>query len=108
MEKNSVFRRRFLRAYWRVREYNADQQRVADEIIIGPIPESIWQTHPQPPITPELPPQPAGLMNGAFIAHEIAERVKQPVKEPHIINLTLLPVNDADREYLDHFLGRRL
>lgn len=31
-------------------------------------------------------------MNGAFIAHEIAERVKQPVKEPHIINLTLLPV----------------
>lgn len=39
-------------------------------------------------------------MNGAFIAHEIAERVKQPVKEPHIINLTLLPVNDADREYL--------
>ncbi|ECB4657767.1 hydrogenase-1 operon protein HyaF2 [Salmonella enterica subsp. enterica serovar Fulica] len=90
---------------WRVREYNADQQRVADEIIIGPIPESIWQTHPQPPITPELPPQPAGLMNGAFIAHEIAERVKQPVKEPHIINLTLLPVNDADREYLDHFLG---
>ncbi|MCP0024824.1 hydrogenase expression/formation protein, partial [Salmonella enterica subsp. enterica serovar Montevideo] len=90
---------------WRVREYNADQQRVADEIIIGPIPESIWQTHPQPTITPELPPQPAGLMNGAFIAHEIAERVKQPVKEPHIINLTLLPVNDADREYLDHFLG---
>ncbi|ECZ0087151.1 hydrogenase expression/formation protein, partial [Salmonella enterica subsp. enterica] len=88
---------------WRVREYNADQQRVADEIIIGPIPESIWQTHPQPPITPELPPQPAGLMNGAFIAHEIAERVKQPVKEPHIINLTLLPVNDADREYLEHF-----
>lgn len=70
---------------WRVRKYNADQQRVADEIIIGPIPESIWQTHPQPPITPELPPQPAGLMNGAFIAHEIAERVKQPVKEPHII-----------------------
>lgn len=90
---------------WRVREYNADQQRVADQIIIGPIPESIWQTHPQPPITPELPPQQAGLMNGAFIAHEIAERVKQPVKEPHIINLTLLPVNDADREYLDHFLG---
>ncbi|WP_348225940.1 hydrogenase expression/formation C-terminal domain-containing protein, partial [Salmonella enterica] len=44
-------------------------------------------------------------MKGAFIAHEIAERVKQPVKERDIINLTLLPVKDADREYLDHFLG---
>lgn len=26
---------------WRVREYNADQQRVADEIIIGPIGEHL-------------------------------------------------------------------
>ncbi|QUJ02219.1 hypothetical protein KCP75_07695 [Salmonella enterica subsp. enterica] len=48
---------------WRVRrEYNADQQRVADEIIIGPIPgekASGQRRHPQPPITLELPPQPA-------------------------------------------------
>ncbi|MGL4859849.1 MAG: hydrogenase expression/formation C-terminal domain-containing protein [Enterobacteriaceae bacterium] len=90
---------------WRLHHYNEQHQLVSDQIAICPVPVSLWQQQATDE-RPDLPTQDQQeLMNGAFIAREILFRLQQNPPEQHVINLTLLPLSDHDREYLGEFLG---
>ncbi len=52
-----------------------------------------------------LPPPVAGLMNGLPLAHELLAHVRDPALQPHSINLTQLPLSEADRLFLARLCG---
>lgn len=92
---------------WRVRDYASGQRLLADRIEVCPVPCCVWQlrqsAHTAGNIS--LPDELPGMMNGRFIAHEVRARLQQTPVEPHVINLTLLPMNETDIRYLHQFLG---
>ncbi|WP_411900481.1 hydrogenase expression/formation C-terminal domain-containing protein, partial [Salmonella enterica] len=47
-----------------------------------------------------LPPPVAGLMNGLPLANELLAHVRDAALQPHSINLTQLPLSEADRLFL--------
>ncbi|MGQ7147070.1 hydrogenase expression/formation C-terminal domain-containing protein, partial [Escherichia sp. SS-MK2] len=52
-----------------------------------------------------LPPPIDGLMNGLPLAHELLAHVRNPDAQPHSINLTQLPISEADRLFLSRLCG---
>jgi hydrogenase-1 operon protein HyaF len=51
---------------------------------------------------------PAGAMNGPALLTEVTDHIqgRRPGDPTHVINLSLLPLSDADVEFLDDALGR--
>ena len=44
-------------------------------------------------------------MNGLPLAHELLAHVRNPDTQPHSINLTQLPISEADRLFLSRLCG---
>jgi hydrogenase-1 operon protein HyaF len=44
-------------------------------------------------------------MNGLTLAQELLAHVRDPALQPHSINLTQLPISDADRLFLARLCG---
>ncbi|EAA9396751.1 hydrogenase expression/formation protein, partial [Salmonella enterica] len=73
----------------------------------GSAPLTLWQaaTADTLPDDSLLPPPVAGLMNGLPLAHELLAHVRDPALQPHSINLTQLPLSEADRLFLARLCG---
>lgn len=93
---------------WRVQGWRDDRSIAIDEVDTGPFPRRVMAllaAH-QSARPPEMA-APAGIMNGASLLHEVRERASAlaPGDPVHVVNLTLLPVNDQDLAYLQAQLG---
>lgn len=95
---------------WRVLEVAEDGRIVVDRLETGTIPAVLTETMRQT-ATAELPapPYPEGCMNAPALVEEIRLQAAawQAGDAPHVINLTLLPVSDADLDTLYGWLGHR-
>ena len=97
-------------ALWRVLEEGADGRIVADRLEASPVPAELYaamRATTLPALTP--PPLAAGMMNGEALLAEIQQQSARHVagQPAHVINLTLLPVSEADLDYLYGALGHR-
>lgn len=83
---------------WRVRHLH-NRRLLTDRLEAGSAPLTLWQvaTADTLPDDALLPPPVAGLMNGLPLAHELLAHVRDPAMQPHSINLTQLPLSEADR-----------
>lgn len=97
-------------ALWRVLEEGEDGRIVADRLVAGPVPVELYAamratTLPELSLPPLLP----NMMNGEALLAEVHQQAAryQSGKLAHVINLTLLPVTDADLDYLYGALGHR-
>jgi len=95
---------------WRVLKVADDGPIVADYLETGAIPGVLVDTMERVTTT-ELPAPdyPVGVMNAPALVEEIRQQAAawQPGSAAHVINLTLLPVSDADLETLYAWLGHR-
>lgn len=95
---------------WRVLKVADDGAMMVDRLETGAIPEVLTDAM-QRTATGELPAPdyPAGCMNAQALVEEIRMQAAayKPGQLPHIINLTLLPVSDADLDTLYGWLGHR-
>lgn len=95
---------------WRVLEMADDGRIVVDRLETGAIPAVLTDTMRQT-ATADLPapPYPEGCMNAPALVEEIRQQAAawQAGDAPHVINLTLLPVSDADLDTLYGWLGHR-
>ncbi|MCT7474786.1 hydrogenase expression/formation protein [Escherichia coli] len=74
----------------------------------GCAPLALWQAATQNllPTDSLLLPPIDGLMNGLPLAHELLAHVRNPLDaQPHSINLTQLPISEADRLFLSRLCG---
>ncbi len=97
-------------ALWRVLEEGADGRIVADRLEASPVPAELYagmRATTLPALTP--PPLTAGMMNGEALLAEVQQQSARHVsgQAAHVINLTLLPVSEADLDYLYGALGHR-
>lgn len=97
-------------ALWRVLEEGADGRIVADRLEASPVPAELYaamRATTLPALTP--PPLTAGMMNGEALLAEVQQQSARHVsgQPAHVINLTLLPVSEADLDYLYGALGHR-
>jgi hydrogenase-1 operon protein HyaF len=79
-----------------------------DRVEAGPFPGAILDAWAAAPVAvPATPAIAAGLMNGAALLHEVLDQARslRPGDPAHVVNLSLLPVNDADLAYLQAGLG---
>ncbi len=83
---------------WRVRRRRGEKL-LEDKLEAGCAPLALWQAATQNllPTDSLLPPPIDGLMNGLPLAHELLAHVRNPDAQPHSINLTQLPISEADR-----------
>ena len=95
---------------WRVLQVADDGAMVVDRLETGDIPAPLTETM-LVTATADLPPPdyPVGCMNAQALVEEIRMQAAawQPGDAAHIINLTLLPVSDADLDTLYSWLGHR-
>ncbi len=91
---------------WRVRRRHGEQL-LEDKLEAGCAPLALWQAATQNvlPTDSLLPPPIDGLMNGLPLAHELLAHVRNPDAQPHSINLTQLPISEADRLFLSRLCG---
>lgn len=91
---------------WRVRHLH-NRRLLTDRLEAGSAPLTLWQaaTADTLPDDSLLPPPVAGLMNGLPLAHELLAHVRDPALQPHSINLTQLPLSEADRLFLARLCG---
>lgn len=98
---------------WRVRSYSADEisgenTLLHDELEIAGIPAAVRQRAARDTSTDfaigELP---SGLMNAPALLGELAAQLAQRSDDspPHIVNLTLLPMQPEDLQVVDAWLG---
>lgn len=95
---------------WRVLEMADDGRIVVDRLETGAIPAVLTDTMRQTATTDlPAPPYPEGCMNAPALVEEIRQQAAawQAGDAPHVINLTLLPVSDADLDTLYGWLGHR-
>lgn len=97
-------------ALWRVLEEGVDGRIVADRLEASPVPAELYaamRATTLPALTP--PPLTAGMMNGEALLAEVQQQSARHVagQPAHVINLTLLPVSEADLDYLYGALGHR-
>ncbi|HNH17839.1 hydrogenase expression/formation protein [Zoogloea sp.] len=95
---------------WRVLEEGEDGRLLHDRLTVCPVPPELYaamRATARPDLVPPvvLP----GMMNGEALLAEVrqqaaAHRARRPA---HVINLTLLPVSEADLDYLYGALGHR-
>ena len=95
---------------WRVLEVADDGRFLVDRLETGPIPPVLGAAMRQT-AAPDLPAPayPDGCMNAPPLVEEIRLQAAawQPGEAAHVINLTLLPVSDADLDTLYGWLGHR-
>ncbi len=99
---------------WRVRRRHGEQL-LEDKLEAGCAPLALWQAATQNVLLTAtqnvlltdslLPPPIDGLMNGLPLAHELLAHVRNPDAQPHSINLTQLPISEADRLFLSRLCG---
>lgn len=91
---------------WRVRRRRGEKL-LEDKLEAGCAPLALWQAATQNllPTDSLLPPPIDGLMNGLPLAHELLAHVRNPDAQPHSINLTQLPISEADRLFLSRLCG---
>lgn len=91
---------------WRVRCQD-DKGQWQEHLEVGSAPRALWQaaTINTLPDDSLLPPPIDGLMNGLTLAQELLAHVRDPAAQPHSINLTQLPISDADRLFLARLCG---
>lgn len=93
---------------WRVRSFSADEVLLHDELEIAGIPAAVRQRAARNTgndfAVGELPP---GLMNAPALLAELASQLEQRSDDapPHIVNLTLLPMQPEDLQVVDAWLG---
>ncbi|MFZ2971734.1 MAG: hydrogenase expression/formation protein [Ferribacterium limneticum] len=95
---------------WRVLQVADDGAMVVDRLETGDIPAALTDTMLATATADLAPPDyPAGCMNAQALIEEIRMQAAawQPGDAAHIINLTLLPVSDADLDTLYGWLGHR-
>lgn len=95
---------------WRVLCFDDAGRCLIDRLEVGAVPQVLTDTMLLTAAA-ELPPPhyPAGVMNAEALVEEIrrAAAAHQPQDTAHVINLTLLPVSDADLDTLYGWLGHR-
>lgn len=95
---------------WRVLRLDAEGRIVFDCLEAGSIPSQLGDMM-RANGAAELPPPdyPAGTMNAPALVEEIRQQAAawRPGQPAHVINLTLLPVSDADLDTLYGWLGHR-
>lgn len=94
---------------WRVMSFK-DGARVDDAIEVGPVPgllQVVAEEDAERVYRPWSGPLPPNVLNAPMLVEEIRDQVArwQPGRDPHVVNLTLLPVSPEDIAYLDHQLG---
>lgn len=80
---------------------------VRDTLQMGRCPDVLVRlAHGGPPADPAAP-APAGVMNAPSLLAELDDRRQrlEPGDPPHVVNLTLLPLTEADSQHLDAVLG---
>lgn len=92
---------------WHILGIREDGGFAEDRLEVGPIPGVLRRrmaAQPMPAIS--LPP-PAGVMNSPAILAELLDQSARwrPGRSAHIVNLSLLPVNPTDLDYLAQALG---
>lgn len=95
---------------WRVLRLADDGSLLVDRLETGPIPAVLGEMMQATAAgSLDAPAYPAGVMNAEALVEEIRRQAAgwQPSDGPHIINLTLLPVSDADLDTLYGWLGHR-
>lgn len=96
--------------FWRVLEVAEDGHFLSDRLETGAIPD-VLITAMQACAGSELatPDYPAGCMNAPALVEEIRMQAAswQPGQSAHVINLSLLPVSEADLDTLYGWLGHR-
>ncbi|MCZ8553016.1 hydrogenase expression/formation protein [Escherichia albertii] len=92
--------------FWRVRK-RRDARLQEDRLEVGRAPLVLLQAATQNTLPTDslLPPPIDGLMNGLPLAHELLAHVRNPDTKPHSINLTQLPISEADRVFLSRLCG---
>ncbi len=92
---------------WRVRFTDAGGALVGDYLEVAAIPQAVRKAAEltAPDIAFGAPPD--GAMNVMPLLAEIRERMTAPVKDgaAHVINFSLLPMNEADMAFLQESLG---
>ncbi len=100
-----------LAGIWRVRLTNPDGTLVSDSIEVGPFPQTIRKLafrgsrdrlDTDQPVLEGVANSPALVTE---INAELAEREQVAKSEPHVINLSLLPLTEQDVAYLGTLLG---
>jgi hydrogenase-1 operon protein HyaF len=95
---------------WRVLQVADDGAMVVDRLETGDIPAPLTETMLATAMATLPPPDyPVGCMNAQALVEEIRLQAAawQPGDSAHVINLTLLPVSDADLDTLYGWLGHR-
>jgi hydrogenase-1 operon protein HyaF len=95
---------------WRVIKVADDGQFLVDRLETGAIPSVLLDAMSQTASrTLAAPDYPAGCMNAQALVEEIRMQAAawRPGEAAHVINLTLLPVSDADLDTLYGWLGHR-
>jgi len=100
---------------WRVLHLDAEGRTVRDRLEVGAVPQPLLDAAVEDGIRAQTPattaiaatPVPAGVMNATSLLAELAEqrRLWKPGDAPHVVNLTLLPLSEADSEYLTQQVG---
>ncbi|WP_258229684.1 hydrogenase expression/formation protein, partial [Salmonella enterica] len=104
--RNSGHQRIFIPAWWRS-HHGHHRCRGSARLDAGGPPFTLCRavTADTLPDDSLLPPPVAGLMNGLPLAHELLAHVRDPALQPHSINLTQLPLSEADRLFLARLCG---
>lgn len=94
---------------WRLVTLKEDQV-VDDRLEVAPIPSLLYHVAAEDSKTPPTPWQeeiPPSVQNAPAIIDEVRHHVAdwKPGQDPHVINLTLLPVTNEDIAFLDNELG---
>lgn len=92
---------------WRVRFFDAARRLAADYLEIAAIPEIVRRAASLGAERLAFGASPPGAMNVMPLLAEINERMSQPVvdRAPHVINFSLLPMNEVDMGFLQQTLG---
>jgi len=92
---------------WRERHHDADGRLLSDLLLAAPIPQPAlhFAEKTSMPMLPAMP-IPPGAMNSPALLTEIRAAVAdyRPGRDPHVINLTLLPLTPDDLALLDRAL----
>lgn len=94
---------------WRVRTRDSSGATVSDHLEVAQVPAVVRAAN-ESATTPELSigTPPPGAMNVLPLLAELRHRMKAPViagQQNHVVNFTLLPMNDVDMKYLEERLG---
>lgn len=97
-----------LAGVWIVQHFDADGRLVAEHLELAPAPSiarAAWPAAPLPATA--RPPRPADVMNAPAVLAELEHRQAGyvPGQPAAVVNLSLLPLTPADRDWLGESLG---